>query len=162
MVAFLQEYFESVHWFSLVIYEPTFRPNFDAVRTGTAHPSQRSFLLLLSVILGLGAWYRGNRREPLGQPSDIDSKTWSHKLIANVESQIIELLDSTSITAVQTLTLLGSFFVYHGRPNLSFSLLGATIKTAYTAGLHKSPSTSDLSAIEERKRLWWTIYTWDR
>lgn len=162
MLSFLQEYFTSVHWFSLVIYEPTFRPLFDSVRKGHALPSQRPFLLLLSVVLGLGAWYRGQRSHSAGEPSAADSKDWSRKLIANAESQIIEILDQSSVTAVQTLILLGSFFVYHGRPNLSFSLLGATVKSAHAAGLHKRSTTLDALQDEERRRVWWTIYTWDR
>jgi len=151
-----------VHWFSLVIYEPTFRPLFDSVRTGTALPSQRPFLLLLSTVLGLGAWYHAQRPQSARGPSSDESKQWSEKLIANAESRMIELLDQSSMTAVQTLTLLGSFFVYHGRPNLSFSLLGATVKSAHAAGLHKNSTTASRNEIEERKRVWWTIYTWDR
>lgn len=120
MVTFLEEYFSSVHWFSLVIYEPSFRQAFDSIRAGYARPSQRPFLLLLSVVLGLGAWYRGQRFEPSGGPSASQSKTWSEQMMSNAESRIIEILDQSSITAVQTLILLGSFFVYHGRPNLSF------------------------------------------
>ena len=145
-----------------MIYEPTFRPSFDSVRAGTALPSQRPFLLLLSTVLGLGAWYHAQRPRSAGGLSPEDSKQWSEKLIANAESRMIELLDQSSMTAVQTLTLLGSFFVYHGRPNLSFSLLGATVKSAHAAGLHKNSTTASRNEMEERKRVWWTIYTWDR
>ncbi|RYI26765.1 MAG: hypothetical protein EON48_06420 [Acetobacteraceae bacterium] len=45
---------------------------------------------------------------------------------------------------------------------LTFSLLGATVKSAHAAGLHKSSSFSSKDELEERKRVWWTIYTWDR
>lgn len=162
MFDFLEEYFNSVHWFSLVIYEPRFRPAFYSVRKGFARPAQRPFLLLLSVILGLGAWYRGQRPDSSEYCTPEECKSWSAKLIANAESQIIEILDQSSVTAVQTLTLLGSFFVYHGRPNLSFSLLGATVKSAHAAGLHKEPTGVGEAEKEERKRVWWTIYTWDR
>lgn len=162
MIAFLEEYFNSVHWFSLVIYEPRFRPAFDSIRTARARPSQRPFLLLLSVVLGLGAWYRGQRQHTSEQPTSAESRSWSGRLIANAESQIVELLDQSSVTAVQTLILLGSFFVYHGRPNLSFSLLGATIKSAHAAGLHKESTSVSDAEQEERKRVWWTVYTWDR
>lgn len=162
MVIFLEEYFSSVHWFSLVIYEPSFRQSFDSIRAGFARPSQRPFLLLLSVVLGLGAWYRGQRPEASGEPSPTQSRHWSEQLMSNAESRIIEILDQSSMTAVQTLTLLGSFFVYHGRPNLSFSLLGATVKSAQAAGLHEKPTSTSHAEIEERKRVWWTIYTWDR
>jgi hypothetical protein len=66
------------------------------------------------------------------------------------------------MTAVQTMVLLGTFYVYHGKPNLSFSLLGATVKSAHAAGLHKSSRIASKDDMEERKRVWWTIYTWDR
>lgn len=91
-----------------------------------------------------------------------ESKRWSEKLIANAESRMVELLDQSSMTAVQTMVLLGTFYVYHGKPNLSFSLLGATVKSAHAAGLHKFTSTTPRDEAEERKRVWWTIYTWDR
>jgi hypothetical protein len=135
---------------------------FDSVRTGTALPSQRPFLLLLSTILGLGAWYHAQRPQQAGVISPEESKQWSEKLIANAESRMVELLDQSSMTAVQTMVLLGTFYVYHGRPNLSFSLLGATVKSAHAAGLHKGSGTTSRDEIEERKRVWWTIYTWDR
>lgn len=51
----LVEYFNAVHWFSLVIYEPSFHTKFESVADGMAHASQKSFLLLLSVVLGMGA-----------------------------------------------------------------------------------------------------------
>lgn len=162
MVAFLEEYFASVHWFSLVIYEPRFRPAFNSIRGAQARPSQRPFLLLLSVVLGLGAWYRAQRPQTSERPTPAESRSWSARLISNAESQLIELLDQSSVTAVQTLILLGSFFVYHGRPNLSFSLLGATVKCPHAAGLHKDPVGMPDAEAEERKRVWWTIYTWDR
>lgn len=87
----------------------------------------------------------------------------SLKLIQSAGFQLHELMDQTSIASVQACTLLGSYYVYHGKPNLSFALLGATIKTAQAIGLHRqSLSTDDSDMVEERKRIWWTIYTWDR
>lgn len=80
----------------------------------------------------------------------------------NGESDIAELMNQSSVAAAQTLILLGSFYVYHGRPNLSFSLLGATVKVAQAAGLHRDRPYGTAIDQEERKRVWWTIYTWDR
>lgn len=135
---------------------------FDSVRAGIALPSQRPFLLLLSTVLGLGAWYHAQKSQPVGGISPEEAKQWSEKLITNAESRMVELLDQSSMTAVQTMVLLGTFYVYHGKPNLSFSLLGATVKSAHAAGLHKGSNTSSKDELEERKRVWWTIYTWDR
>ena len=71
-------------------------------------------------------------------------------------------MNQNSITAIQVMILLGSFYVYHGRPNLSFSLLGATVKAAQAMGLHREATHASLPDLEEKKRVWWTIYTWDR
>ena len=156
----LDEYFAAVHWFSLVIVTTKFTTAYDSVRTGYATAMEKPFLLLLSTILGLSAWYRGHRAS--SQDDRIRWQDLSKKMILNAELQLVDIMDQRSITAIQTLILLGSYYVYHGRPNLSFSLVGATIKAAQSMGLHKScPQASHLDR-EERKRVWWTIYTWDR
>jgi hypothetical protein len=158
----LEEYFDSVHWFSLVIYEPRFRSKFESIQDGLAQPSQKPFLLLLSTVVAMGAWYKSHRS---GSDPDFPNENWlgwSLSLIQGAGSQLVELMDQTSIASVQACILLGSYYVYHGKPNLSFALLGATIRTAQAIGLHRQPLRGDPGSIEERKRVWWTIYTWDR
>lgn len=87
---------------------------------------------------------------------------WSNDLLKIVESRLIELMDQHSMAAVQTCILFGSHHVYHGRPNLSFALLGAAVKIGQSMGLHRQPEKEDPQDIEEHKRVWWTVYTWDR
>lgn len=157
----LEEYFSAVHWFSLVIYEPSFRTKFQAIRDGYIEPGERPFLALLSIMLGMASWYKSQKS---GHDSERSSEFWrrrSAELIKNAESQIVDLMDQNCLASVQTLILLGSNFVYHGRPNLSFALLGATIRAAQAMGLHRELDSS-FDEVEERKRVWWTIYTWDR
>lgn len=160
MHSLLDDYFDAVHWFSLVIYEPTFRKNLLSVADGLAYSSQKPFLILLAVVLGMGAWYRSQRTAVAA--GDNDWRQMSAGLLKLVESYIVELMDQPSVTAAQICILFGSYCVYHGRPNLSFSLLGATIRISQAAGLHRDPSRGSFEEKEERKRVWWTIYTWDR
>ncbi|KAH6639228.1 putative C6 transcription factor [Boeremia exigua] len=162
MHTLLEEYFDAVHWFSLVIYEPKFRPAFQTVQDGLAFPSQKSFLLLLSTVLGMGAWYKSHRNGVDTCFPNEDWGAWSQTLLQGAEKHLTELMDQTSIASVQVCILLGSYLVYHGKPNLSFALLGATIRTAQAIGLHRQPLRGTQPSIEERKRVWWTIYTWDR
>lgn len=162
MQVLLEEYFDKVHWFSLVIYEPRFRPAFTSVKDGFAFASQKSFLLLLSTVLGMGAWYRSHRTDRDLRLTNEDWHGWSQTLLQGVESYLTDLMDQTSIASVQACILLGSYLVYHGKPNLSFALLGATIRTAQAIGLHRQPISGTNASLEERKRVWWTIYTWDR
>lgn len=155
----LEEYFESVHWFSLVIYEPRFRKRLESIRDGYVYPSEAPFLTLLAIILCMAAWYRSRKPD---QEKGEDWRLWSDELLRVVESRLIHIMDQHSIAAVQTLVLLGSHHVYHGRPNLSFALLGATIKISHAMGLHRNLARGSVDDVEERKRVWWTIYTWDR
>ncbi|CAJ0555379.1 Ff.00g054440.m01.CDS01 [Fusarium sp. VM40] len=157
----LESFFESVHWFSLVIYEPKFRQRLQSIQDGYAYPSEAPFLTLLSMILCMAAWYRsktGTQESRDGQ----EWRLWSNDLLKIVESRLVQILDQQSIEAVQTCILLGSHHVYHGRPSLSFSLLGATIKMSHAMGLHRGHTRGSPADIQERKRVWWTIYTWDR
>ncbi|KAL4734386.1 fungal-specific transcription factor domain-containing protein [Aspergillus similis] len=157
----LEDYFGAVHWFSLVIYEPTFRRNLNSIADGFAYSSQKPFLILLAVVLGMGAWYR-SQKEPRDLTDNDDWRRLSTELMKLVESHLIELMDQPSVTAAQVLILFGSYCVYHGRSNLSFSILGATIRISQAVGLHREPSRGKFEDNEERKRVWWTIYTWDR
>ncbi|KAL4996689.1 fungal-specific transcription factor domain-containing protein [Aspergillus recurvatus] len=157
----LEDYFDAVHWFSLAIYEPTFRRNLNSIADGFAYSSQKPFLILLAVALGMGAWYR-SQKEPKELTDNGDWRRMSTDLLKLVESHLIELMDQPSVTAAQVLILFGSYCVYHGRPNLSFSILGATIRISQAVGLHREPSRGTFEDNEERKRVWWTIYTWDR
>ncbi|KAL4925642.1 Zn(II)2Cys6 transcription factor [Aspergillus undulatus] len=161
MYLLLEDYFDAVHWFSLVIYEPTFRRNLRSIAEGYAHPSQKSFLILLAAVLGMGAWYR-SQKKATDLTDDGNWRDMSERLLKLVESYIVNLMDQPSVTAAQTCILFGSYCVYHGRPNLSFSLLGATIRISQAAGLHREPTRANYEESEERKRVWWTIYTWDR
>ncbi|KAE8352515.1 fungal-specific transcription factor domain-containing protein [Aspergillus coremiiformis] len=157
----LEEYFDAIHWFSLVVYEPKFRRRLRSIDDGSAYPSQKPFLLLLAVMLGMAAWYRSQRNRNPDDPGD-HWRQWCADLVGIAEANLVELMDEPSVTAVQTCILLGSYHVYHGRPNLSFALLGATIKMSQALGMHREPVQGEFGDIEERKRVWWTIYTWDR
>ncbi|KAF2683178.1 hypothetical protein K458DRAFT_51601 [Lentithecium fluviatile CBS 122367] len=162
MCLLLEEYFDSVHWFSLVVFEPRFRSKFESLRDGLAYQSQKPFLLLLSTVIGMGAWYKSYKSRSDADYPDADWRDWALSLMQGAESRLADLMDDSSIASVQACILLGSYYVYHGKPNLSFALLGATIKTAQAIGLHRQPLRGDFGSIEERKRVWWTIYTWDR
>ncbi|KAK1138569.1 hypothetical protein N8T08_002395 [Aspergillus melleus] len=158
----LESYFDAVHWFSLVIYEPKFRMSLLSINDGCAFPSQRPFLILLSMMLAMASWYRSQRTGGDLTDKAEDFKTVGAGLLKLVESHLVDLMDIPSVTAAQTCILLGSYHVYHGRPNLSFSLLGATIKMSQSLGLHQGLSRGEFDDVEERKRVWWTVYTWDR
>lgn len=155
----LEHYFDSVHWFSLVILEPKFRQRLLAIKDGCVFPAEQPFLVLLSMILCMASWYKS---KTYNEAESKEMRLWSNDLLKIVESRLADVMDQHSMAAVQTCILLGSHHVYHGRPNLSFALLGAAVKISQAMGLHRDSARQDSLDVEERKRVWWTIYTWDR
>ncbi|CAL3965370.1 unnamed protein product [Diplocarpon coronariae] len=160
----LETYFSAVHWFSLVVYEPKFRARYIAVvGSGLASRSDRGFLLLLLMLLIMGCWYTPKHKtQDLGLSAQ-EMEGLRSRLLAVVQRDFMELMDEDSLEFVQVCALLGSFYLYHGRPRSSFSILGAATKTSQAMDLHRDSSTKrSFEDTEERRRVWWTIYTWDR
>jgi Fungal specific transcription factor domain len=129
---------------------------------GLADPSDRSFLLLLSMVLVMGCWY-GPGVLPPEISSMVDLTPMRHTFLKLVSQSFIDLIDEDCLEFVQLCALLGSYWLYWGRPRSSFSILGAATKSAQAIELHRD-SDKYLSSedSEERKRVWWTLYTWDR
>jgi hypothetical protein len=96
----LEEYFESVHWFSLVIYEPKFRAQFESICDGHARLSQKPFLLLLSTILGIAAWYCSKRS---------GRQTWIGVRGHQISLSILNPTFSTSLTKARLQTYRRAF-----------------------------------------------------
>ena len=161
--ALVDTYFATVHWFSLVIYEPKFRERYTTILDGgVARQSDRPFLLLLLMVFVMGCWYGPGvlPAETLAR-TDLDA---TRKAFLNVVSQsFMDLIDEDCLEFVQLSSLLGSYWLYWGRPRSSFSILGAATKSAQAMELHRNKDSRISPAdAEERKRVWWTIYTWDR
>ena len=159
-------YFFTIHWFSLVLHEPTFRKRYEAIsKSGLARPTDRPFLLLLLMVLALSCQYAHSFVDSEAcQTLDLTSIRTEYLKV--VRQNFMDLLDEDSFEFVQICILLGSYWLYWGRPRSSFGILGACVKSAQAIYLHRQSGRRALQhsvhAIEERKRVWWTIYTWDR
>jgi hypothetical protein len=161
--ALVDTYFYTVHWFSLVLYEPKFRERYTTIMgRGTAYPADRAFLLLLLMVMVMGCWY-GAGLLPPETASTADLGNMRHAFLRTVNQSFMDLIDEDSLEFVQLCALLGSYWLYWGRPRSSFSILGAATKSAQAIELHRDlDKRLSLPDAEERKRVWWTIYTWDR
>jgi hypothetical protein len=161
--ALLDTYFYTVHWFSLVVYEPKFRIHYNSIMDrGLARQSDRAFLLLLLMVLIMGCLY-GSGVLPGDTASTAELANMRNTFLTVVRQSFMDLIDEDSLEFVQLCALLGSYWLYWGRPRSSFSILGAATKSSQAIGLHRdSDKRLAIEDAEERKRVWWTIYTWDR
>lgn len=161
--ALIDAYFQTVHWFSLVVYEPKFRVRYHHIMENReADITDQPFLMLLLMVLAMGCWY-GPGVLDAGTVSAADLGSMRVAYIKIIRSSFIDLIDEECLEFVQLCALLGSYWLYWGKPRSSFSILGAATKTSQALGLHRNPSRRlAFEDAEERKRVWWTIYTWDR
>ena len=161
--ALINTYFYAVHWFSLVIHEPKFRARYvNVMEKGVADSSDRPFLLLLLMILVMGCWYGpGVLSDDIYPPSNLANMR--NAFLKVISQSFMDLIDEDCLEFVQLSSLLGSYWLYWGRPRSSFSILGAATKSSHALGLHReSHKRLSFEDAEERKRVWWTVYTWDR
>jgi hypothetical protein len=65
-----------------------------------------------------------------------------------------------SLSAIQTLLLIGSYLTNNGRMLDSFTLFGTTIRLAHSIGLHRHPKHLNLVSTDKkdcavRQKIWW-------
>jgi hypothetical protein len=156
----LCSYFEKVHWFSLVVYEAKFRSRYERIMSSNmASQNDHTFLLLLLMLLALGSWYQPDS----ATEAYFDGATMRQNFLNVIRQRFLDVMDEESLEFLQLCALLGSFYLYHGLPRSALSLLGAATRTAQAMRLHRRlDGTQRFDDTEERKRVWWTLYTWDR
>ncbi|KAI0480910.1 fungal-specific transcription factor domain-containing protein [Xylariaceae sp. FL0804] len=128
-----------------------------------ADPESADPMLLcrLFIVLALGELYlkrtgsveRGERKVP-----------GTHFFLQAV-SLFREQYEEPDINYVETLLLLSFFSHALNRKNTAYTYAGLALRLSVTLGLHRNitydPSISP-AEIENRRRVWWTVYTFDR
>ena len=156
----LDTYMQSVHWFMLVFHEPRFRAELDGIlTTGILQPHRLPFLVLALLVLAIGAKYGSENPKSQRFPG-IDWRSLHCKLISKVEEKFFNVFDETDIESVQVCVLLGSHYIYHGKPKRTFVLLGTALKSAQAIGLYRESTWRPMDVItrEVWRRVWCTLY----
>jgi len=123
------------------------------------HGPDADFAALLMMVLALGAQYAGKnpswKYRDLMTEQSIDLAALVSTLTRQVRDHIFDSLERCQLEAVQTCILLGTYYIYHGNPNLSWSVLGLAVKAAYALGLHREVDwKGDNALLQARKRAW--------
>ncbi|KAF6810888.1 tall aerial hyphae-4 [Colletotrichum plurivorum] len=169
----VDNYFEKIHWFMLIFFQTEFRERFKGLYASAAEraversPNTGFLSLFLAVCLTSLQYTSTDQKRQL---SDLgtDPESLQESLLATLKRAFLDISSLGSIEAVQTCILLGSFYLYHGEPELAWPICGCGLRIAQALKLHrqpqsKNPEVPDLDdpvhrAIEARKRCWWAIY----
>lgn len=156
----LDVYFQRSHWYILIFHGPSFRKHVATVWLKDSWTSQERGVVmaaLMAAAVGLqvatndSTWTGRSLLESLGLSCDI----LLDQLVTEVREHLLDVLDDCQIETVQVCILLGTFYIYHGSPNLAWFVIGMGIRAGYALGLHseQTPST-DPSITQVRRRCW--------
>jgi transcriptional regulatory protein GAL4 len=147
----IDAYFSTYHVSYPFVHEGTFRAQYNELIPRT---EKRSWDMLLSTILALGAWTLGDAR------TDLDGLLYQQACAFGEDSSIFE---SASLTLVQALLLLSNFTQKRNRPNTGWNYLGLAIRMALSLGLHRELPHWGISILqrEMRRRVWWGLFIFD-
>lgn len=148
----------------MVFHEPSFRHRYDLIlESRYASQSDMPFLSLVMLVMAMGARYVTEEVAQERAPGT-DLEELQSILLGKVREHLFEIFDEGVIESVQICVLLSSFYLYHGRPNLAFIMLGSGVRSAQAMGLHQESTWRLLTVVEReiRRRVWLAVYVFDR
>ncbi|KAK9472964.1 fungal-specific transcription factor domain-containing protein [Dipodascopsis tothii] len=184
-------FFNTVHWFIMVIHEGTFLSQYQQIMSAflrdpeSIPDSEENFSLVLMIMMVIVSGGRYAAVHPArlkrinqvysdyvaaypasGYRSTFDIHDSMSRLLSTVRAYLLDQLACGTLSTVQTCILLGTFYLYHGDPNISWAVLGSAVKAAQSLGLHKEPAAAKEGRIDEkreiRRRVFWALYNYDR
>ncbi|KAF3401606.1 hypothetical protein F1880_010152 [Penicillium rolfsii] len=147
-----------------VFYEEDFRQRYEQCMSSSYVSSleDNNDLWITLLVIGLGAHYSSLAvREPLGKSH---MQQLAGDIIMLVEQRFLRIMSSADEEAVQVCILLGSFYLFNGRPTAGLGILGSGIKIAQVLRLHREGALTEISAarLETRRRSWLALEVFDK
>lgn len=169
----LDNYFDRIHWFMLVFHQSDFKERFRQLYEGIRRPlpelrAPLGFLGVFAAVCVISLSYTNAQQKAKLSSCGIQPAVLRQQLLTTLRLRLLDVVSQGSIEAVQACVLLGSFYLYHGEPELAWPICGCGLRIAQALNLHRRiPSQvfgpPDLDnptqrAEETRKRCWWAVY----
>ncbi|KAJ5266473.1 fungal-specific transcription factor domain-containing protein [Penicillium angulare] len=162
-------YFDRVHWFMLIFHQDDFRQTwqrmYDYPRDQVVdHFPNPGFISTFLVVIAIALQYAGTHRKRLLKGHGISPVNLKEKILSTTRAKILDIVSLRSLESVQTCILLGTYYLYHGSPELAWPVCGCGLRVAQAMNLHRkvsstTPMTPEMHRRNEaRKRCWWAIY----
>lgn len=172
----VNNYFDKVHWFMLLFHQSDFRGLFRKLYRELEEQDRRQptsvglgFLSVFGAVCIVSLRYIDARQKASLSECGIQSDVLQEKLLTTLRLRLLEIVSQGCIEAVQVCVLLGSFYLYHGEPELAWPICGCGLRIAQALNLHRRRPQAEGSgppdlddpgqrAEETRKRCWWAVY----
>ncbi|KAK1237267.1 hypothetical protein MKX08_002892 [Trichoderma sp. CBMAI-0020] len=168
----INNYFDKIHWFVLVFHQREFRDQFQQLYASDWQKidEQKSRLGFVSVFLAVCAvsiqYTTSDQKQKLADRG-IEQLVLQDDILDALRLRLLDIVSLGSLESIHTCVLLGTFYLYHGQPELAWPICGCGLRIAQALNLHRQSSsgssTPDLDnpmqrLQETRKRCWWAIY----
>jgi hypothetical protein len=172
-VLLIDNYFDRIHWFMLLFHQREFRDKFCCIYTpdlaepkrSTTRPRARlGDIAVLLAVMVTSLKYTNDSQKDLLAVSGVDVEQLRNRILMALRLRLLDILSVGTIEVVQTLVLLGSYYLFHGEPELAWPLCGCALRIAQALNLHRKlpprgPADSILKPSNAaRKRCWWAVY----
>ncbi|KAJ5511646.1 hypothetical protein N7453_003749 [Penicillium expansum] len=172
-VLLIDNYFDRVHWFVLLFHQREFRNKFfylyapdpnDPQRSNTGPRSRVGDIAVLLAVMATSLKYTNDSQKDILTVNGVDAELLGNKILTALRLRLLDILSVGTIEVVQTLVLLGSYYLFHGEPELAWPLCGCALRIAQALNLHRRPSPRDPTGSvlkpsnAARKRCWWAVY----
>lgn len=165
----VDNYFDKIHWYMLLFHQHKFRnalsslyldTSSTAPATGRQDESTAGYISVLLAVCALSLRYTSTaQREQLGKHT-VNAESLRESILNTLRLRLLDNLALGSLEAVQLCVLLGSYYLYHGEPELAWPLCGCALRLAQALELHRRPMPDMVSQHENevRKRCWWAVH----
>lgn len=169
----VENYFDRIHWFMLVFHQSDFRECFRQLYSTLERPSTEEQIRLgpLSVFAAVcvvSLQHTTDHQKVALASHGVQPEALQQNLLTTLRLRLLDVVSLGSIEAVQVCVLLGSFFLYHGEPELAWPICGCGLRIAQALNLHRSRPLRNSRPVdlddptqraeETRKRCWWAVY----
>jgi hypothetical protein len=169
----IDNYFDRIHWFMLLFHQREFRDKFcylyapdlgDTRRLNSRPKGRLGDIAVILAVMATSLKYTNDSQKDKLAVSGVDADLQRDKILSVLRLRLLDILSVGTIEVVQTLVLLGSYYVFHGEPELAWPLCGCALRIAQALNLHrklpqKGPVDLGLKpSIAARKRCWWAVY----
>lgn len=151
--ALLKPYLSCVHSVFPLFHWPTFLNDYDRTcRAGSFHGAPRGWVAVFFSALACGSLH------------SVDASLISKgKEYLQTSVNLIDLWqDCFTIEQVQASILISMFLYEFNLKSASWVWLGSAVRIAQDLGLHAQCGEWSALEAETRRRLWWSLYAWER
>lgn len=152
----IAHYRGSVHLYAPHLHMPTFMQEYeDLYRTGSFQQSRHIWVALFYAVLACGT---------LGDPqsSNPNEESIGAQYLNHCITSMNTWCDELTVDHVRASLLISIYFVEINLRSPAWVWLGSAVRISQDIGLHTDQGPYSPLDTEMRRRVWWSVYNWDR